>query len=253
MHTVAAGFGLALAVVLTGACASDGGSTNHRSTFGGVDRNTGLRVPEDDGGRCPTKEGLVEESMDTSGDNVADVRKVFRVEGEGRNAHKILVCRSLDLNHDGRKDIYRFYNDEGRPLRELTDSNFDGTIDSTAFFEDGRLAREEIDRNQDGTQDETRHFIRGKLLRVERDDNYDSKTDVWEHWEDGRLLRIGYDVNADEVADFWHRAPSMEEDEEEPEPAAGGEGEGDTPAGQGGEGDEGGDDSEAGTGDETED
>lgn len=215
MEMIAGTSGVLLAVVLTSACGSDTDDTSRRSTFGGVDQKTGLRVPENDGRRCPSKEGLIEESTDTSGDNVADVRKVFRVEGEGRKARKILVCRSLDINHDGRKDIFRFYNDEGRPLRELTDSDFDGTIDSVAFFEDGRLAREEIDRNHDGTQDETRHFIRGKLFRVERDDNHDRKIDVWEHWEDERLLRIGYDVNGDEVADFWHRAPPQDDEEDD--------------------------------------
>lgn len=210
---------LMLFVAMIAACSSDTNESSRRSTFGGVERDTGLRVPEDDGRRCPNKEGLVEESMDTSGDNVADVRKVFRIEGEGQKSVKVLVCRELDLNHDGRKDIFRFYNDEGRPLREETDSDFDGSIDSMAFFENSRIVRQESDRNDDGTQDETRHFIRGKLVRVERDDNHDGKVDVWEHWEQGRLLRIGYDVDSDEVADFWHRAPPPATDEPEEAPA----------------------------------
>jgi len=155
-----------LFLAMIAACSSDTNESNRRSTFGGVKRDTGLRVPEDDGRRCPSKEGLVEESMDTSGDNVADVRKVFRLEGEGQKVVKVLVCRELDLNGDGRKDIFRFYNDEGRPLREETDADFDGRIDSIAFFENSRIVRQEADRNDDGTTDETRHFIRGKLVRV---------------------------------------------------------------------------------------
>jgi hypothetical protein len=195
------------------ACSSETDESTRRSTFGGAKGATGTRVPEDDGSRCPTDEGLSEESLDTSGDNVADVRKVWRVEGEGQKSRKILVCRELDLNHDGTKDIFRFFNEEGRPLRELTDVDFDGRIDSISFFEAGRIVRQERDRNHDGNQDETRHFIQSKLVRVERDDNYDGVVDVWEHWEKGRLLRIGYDVNRDTVADFWHRAPSIEGDE----------------------------------------
>jgi hypothetical protein len=179
-----------------------------------VGGDTALRDPADDGRRCPVEEHLIEESLDTSGDNVADVRKVYRSEGEGADRRKILLCREMDLNHDGRKDIVRFYNDEGRPLREMADGDFDGQIDGITFFEDGRVVRQELDRNHDGRPDETRHYARGQLLRVERDDNGDGQVDVWEHWNEGNLLRIGYDVDGDQVADFWHRAPPREEDRE---------------------------------------
>lgn len=208
-----AALALAMTLVMVAACSSETDDTNRRTNFGGV-KSGAVHVPEDDGRRCPSDEGLLEESLDTSGDNVADVRKVWRVEGDGQKSRKILVCRELDLNQDGRKDIFRFYNEEGRPLRELTDDDFDGQIDSVAFFENGRIVRQEFDRNGDGREDETRYFLRGKLQRVERDDNHDGEIDVWEHWHKGRLLRIGYDVNADQVADYWHRAPPSEDDEE---------------------------------------
>lgn len=212
---------LGLVIALSVACQRQGEEAGGRGPdFGAVGGDTSLRDPDNDGRRCPRDEAYLEESLDTSGDNVADVRKIYRVEGEGSEAQKIIVCRELDLDHDGRKDIFRFFNDEGRPQRELIDADFDGTIDSISFFEAGRLIKQEADRNEDGQADETRHFVHGKLMRVDRDDNHDGQIDVWEHWDQGDLVRIGYDVNRDKVADFWHRAPPREgEDEDEEEEA----------------------------------
>ena len=200
-------------VIWAVACSGSNDNSSRRDPdFGGTGESS-LREPRDDGRRCPTNEAFIEESLDTSGDNVADVRKVYRVEGEGEKRHKVIVCRELDLNHDGRKDLFRFYSEEGRPLRELTDGDFDGRIDQISYFENGRIVKQEADRNHDGQADETRNFVHGKLLRVDRDDNYDGDVDVWEHWANGRLLRIGYDVNHDKVADFWHRAPPRPDEE----------------------------------------
>lgn len=212
--------GLGVACLFFIACSGEQSEGRRRSDYGGVGGDTSLRDPEDDGRRCPTAEDYIEESLDTSGDNVADVRKVYRSEGEGADRRKVLVCREMDLNHDGRKDVFRFYNDDGRPLREMSDGDFDGQIDSIAFFEDGRMVREELDRDHDGRPDEIRHYTRGVLMRVERDDNRDGEVDVWEHWSDGNLLRIGYDVDGDHVADFWHRAPPRPDADEEARPSA---------------------------------
>jgi hypothetical protein len=210
---------LAIAGLSLGGVASCSGSsensTGRGSDFGGVDGESKLRDPGQDGRRCPSNEAYLEESLDTSGDNVADVRKVFRVEGEGEKAQKIIVCRELDLDHDGRKDLFRFYNEDGRPLREMTDSDFDGRVDQISYFENGRVIKQEADRNNDGRADETRFFVANKLIRVDRDDDYDGEIDVWEHWDSGRLLRIGYDTNRDKVADFWHRAPPAPGEEDD--------------------------------------
>lgn len=219
------GAALALVIVVLVACSGERGNSSRRGPDFGGEGETSLREPREDGRRCPSNEAFLEESLDTSGDNVADVRKVYRVEGEGDKRHKVIVCRELDLNHDGRKDLFRFYSEEGRPLRELTDGDFDGQIDQISYFENGRIVKQEADRNHDGNADETRHFIQSKLLRVDRDDNYDGNIDVWEHWDRGRLLRIGYDVNRDKVADFWHRAPPRPDDEEDEEVGEDSEGE----------------------------
>lgn len=213
---VAALVAIGAVIALSAACSgSSENSTGRGSDFGGVEGESGLRDPGEDGRRCPSNKAYLEESLDTSGDNVADVRKVYRVEGEGEKAQKIIVCRELDLNHDGRKDLFRFYTEAGRPMREMTDADFDGQIDQISYFENGRVVKQEADRNQDGRADETRFFVANKLVRVDRDDDNDGEIDVWEHWDNGRLLRIGYDSNRDKVADFWHRAPPAPGEEED--------------------------------------
>ncbi len=200
-------------VALPIACAGDRNGASQRARYGQVGDQSGVREPVEDGRRCPVRDDLFEESIDTSGDRVADLRKIYRVEEEdGHEQRKILVCREMDLNQDGRKDIFRFYSEEGRPMREMIDKDFDGQIDQVSFFEDGRVVRQELDRNHDGRPDTTRMYSRGVLLRIERDDNHDGQPDVWEHWDEGRLLRIGYDINNDQVADFWHRAPPQEDE-----------------------------------------
>ncbi len=220
---------LVLSIMVIGGCASDTDESNRDGPEFGGSGDTAIRTPGADGRKCPTNENFIEESTDTSGDNVADVRKVYRVEGEGNDRHKIIVCREFDLNGDGRKDVFRFYNDNGRPLRELIDEDFDGQIDRISYFENGRVIKQEEDRNDDGISDETRYYVQSKLLRVDRDDNYDGHIDVWEHWDQGRLLRMGYDLNRDKVADLWHRAPPRPEDEDDEVGEGGEDEEGESP------------------------
>ena len=94
-----------------------------------------------DGGRCvPNGAGYEVTEYDTSGDNTPDVRKLFRTMGEGTLARLVLVCREADLNGDGRKDIVRLYTEEGRPMREEADRDFDGRIDEVTRFTNGRVS-----------------------------------------------------------------------------------------------------------------
>jgi len=96
---------------------------------------------------------------DTSGDDLPDVRKVFLRVGDGTLARLVLVCRESDLNSDGAKDVIRFYTDEGRPLREEADRNFDGVMDEITIFQEGMIQRQEFDSTGDGKVD-TKVFLR---------------------------------------------------------------------------------------------
>lgn len=151
---------------------------------------------------------------DTNGDNIPDVRKVFKREGTGPDARLVLICREADLNGDGVKDVVRYYDDEGSPIREEADRNFDGKMDTITYYEGGNIIRQEIDTNGNGKIDMKVFFENGKPIRAERDRAGRStpghwKPDTWEYYEDGRLVRVGVDVNGDGQVDRWDRNEAL--------------------------------------------
>lgn len=164
-----------------------------------------------DAGRCrPDGPGYEVTEYDTSGDNTPDVRKLFKTMGEGTLSRLVLVCREADLNGDRRKDIVRLYNDEGRPVREEADRDFDGTIDEVTHFTNGRIALREVDTIGDGTIDTKIFYEQGLPVRAERDMSGRStagtwQPDRWEYYAEGRTVRVGTDLNGDGKVDRWDR------------------------------------------------
>lgn len=150
---------------------------------------------------------------DTSGDDVPDVRKVFLRVGGGAG-RLVLVCREADLNADGSKDVVRYYTKEGRPLREESDRDFDGSMDEITHYEDGRIALVEADQNKNGVIDAKVFYENGRPLRSERD-TLDRSTasewrpNVWEYYEKGRVIRMGTDVDGDGSVDRWDRDEAL--------------------------------------------
>ncbi len=162
-------------------------------------------------GRCDGTGPRNETSeYDTSGDDEPDVRKVFLRVGEGTLARLVLICRESDLNADGAKDVIRYYTDEGRPLREEADRNFDGKMDEITIFQEGQILRQEFDTLGTGKVDTKIFFASGKPLRAERDLKGRSTADKWvadrwEYFEDGRVVRMGTDLDGDGTVDRWDR------------------------------------------------
>jgi antitoxin component YwqK of YwqJK toxin-antitoxin module len=121
-----------------------------------------------------------------------------------------LVCREADLNGDGRKDIVRLYTEEGRPMREEADRDFDGRIDEVTRFTNGRVSLQEIDTSGNGMIDTKIFYENGQPERAERDMANRStasewRPDRWEYYADGRTVRIGTDINGDGKVDRWDR------------------------------------------------
>ena len=164
-----------------------------------------------DAGRCmPDGPGYEVTEYDTSGDTTPDVRKLFKTMGEGSLARLVLVCREADLNGDRRKDVVRLYNDEGRPIREEADRDFDGRIDEVTHFTNGRVVRREVDTSGDGMIDTKIFYEAGNPVRAERDMNGRStaetwQPDRWEYFADGRTVRVGSDLDGDGKVDRWDR------------------------------------------------
>lgn len=171
--------------------------------------------------RCEADETRNEVSeYDTSGDSYPDVRKVFLRIGTPPMVTLVLVCREADLNADGRRDVVRYYTDEGRPLREEADRNFDGQMDEIVFFEDGRIVRMEQDTNGNGMVDTKVFYEDGRPFRAERDMGGRSTAtnwhpDRWEYYENGRMVRMGTDIDGDRHVDRWDRDAIWSAEEEQ--------------------------------------
>jgi hypothetical protein len=161
----------------------------------------------DDGARCEFKGRVDREVAESVGTGALQpsIRRVYRVVGEGEQRRRILICREVDTNLDGIKDLVRRYNDQGEVIEEQADSNYDGKLDTWVRFSKGRIAQVDVDLNGDDSPDETRYYVRGKLSRVQRDTNHDGKPDIWEIYAGGHLERMGVDVDHDGRVDRWNR------------------------------------------------
>ena len=205
----------AIALLSTAAaCGAPAGNTNRNLVRRNV-THIDSATSREDRSRCDaTQPGRNASEYDTNGDGVPDVRKVYQMMGEGAETRSVLVCREVDLNHDGTKDMFRFYNEEGRTLREEEDRDFDGRIDVISFFENGEVVRREMDTNGDGQVD-MRVFYRDRQpYRAERETNADHDPefhpDYWEFYDShGHVLRMGWDYDHDGRADRWDRVDRL--------------------------------------------
>jgi hypothetical protein len=123
--------------------------------------------------------------------------------GTGDGLHKVIMCREIDTNLDGIKDIVRTYNEKGESLHEEADTNYDGRVDTWITFGGGRIVKEELDTDFDGNPDVWKYYTGGQLSRIQRDTNRDSKPDRWEFYNDGKLERMGVDLDGDGHVDRW--------------------------------------------------
>ena len=161
--------------------------------------------------RCDsTVKGREFSEYDTSGDEVPDVRKVFMRVGDANTSRLVMICREADVNHDNVKDIVRIYDDEGRPLHEHADRNFDRKFDQTTSYQSGEIVEQSFDNDFDGRIDTKVFFNRGAPMRAERDIAGRStpeqwRPDRWEYFEGGKLVRIGTDTDGDTRVDHWDR------------------------------------------------
>jgi hypothetical protein len=164
-------------------------------------------VAADDRSRCDYKGRADREVVVSIGPGAknANIRRVYGVVGEGEERHRVLLCREVDTNLDGVKDVVRTYTDKGEALNEVADTNFDGKIDTWITFTKGRVSKLREDHNGDGQDDETRFYVAGQLSRAQIDTNYDNKPDVWEIYDDGKLERRGVDLDFDGHVDRWDR------------------------------------------------
>jgi len=199
--------GRSLALLALGASAYACGGSGEGPKTGAALRGDVSGVAADDRSRCDFKGRSDREVVESLGASAKrpNIRRVYGVVGEGEDRHRVLLCREVDTNLDGVKDVVRTYTDKGEALNEVADTNFDGKMDTWITFAKGRVAKLREDHNGDGQDDETRFYVTGQLSRAQIDTNYDGKPDVWEIYDEGKLERRGVDLDFDGHVDRWDR------------------------------------------------
>lgn len=113
------------------------------------------------------------ESIDANGDGRPEIVKVKEGSRE--------VCRTADLNFDGRIDRTTFYDAQHKVRRIESDFDRDGLVDELSIFEGGVISEKHRATTMDGKLDTWEFYEKGKLARTERDENGDGFIDQW--WE----------------------------------------------------------------------
>jgi hypothetical protein len=145
-----------------------------------------------------------------------NIRRVYKAVGDRDDRHSLLVCREIDTNLDGVKDVVRTFNDKGEPLHEEADTNYDGRIDVWINFADGRIAEEDTDTTlSSGRPNVWKFYVNGELSRIRRNTHCASgRPDTWEIYYHDRIERVGNDLTCDGHVDRWDRDQQILEAEE---------------------------------------
>src|SRR5580704_9029131 len=106
---VRSGSGLALALVGLLAPAGASLAACGGAEQGGAKMPTGAHAKGLDHEACPESGNKVE-GLDTNGDGKEDIRRV-----SDKSGHEI--CRIADLNHDGKPDLYEYFDASGAVRR----------------------------------------------------------------------------------------------------------------------------------------
>lgn len=197
-------------VVVAGLTACGGSKTQVRAPGGAV--NPG-GWPKNDGSLCdrfvhwsnnPTFE--VSETAG-AGSIRPNIRRVYKTVGEHEDQHNVLICREIDTNLDGIKDVVRTFNEKGEPLHEEADTNYDGKIDDWVNFSAGRIEEEDTDTTYStGRPNVWKFYVDGQLSRIRRNEHCENgKADTWEIYFNDRLERVGVDSTCDGHVDRWDR------------------------------------------------
>jgi len=113
----------------------------------------------------------------------------------------------LDANADGRPDVFIVRSGSHEACRAV-DLNLDGKIDVWSYNDSsGRLRRKEYDFDRDGVIDEIVTYQAGVVTAKQRATLLANRLDTWEYYQNGALARSERDSDADAVVDQWWEYP----------------------------------------------
>ncbi|HKA89369.1 MAG TPA: hypothetical protein VKE22_16995 [Haliangiales bacterium] len=193
---------LGFLVIEVGAGVACGGAkkdveTPRTVTGGGATED--LRVPAVDTGACD-EAGKKVAVFDLNQDGKPDVWKYIAEKDEKGTKVEAMVCKKVDLNHDGKVDYIVQYDDAGNIKYEEYDFDFDGKFDAR-FHYDPKTKRKTVVERVSGFTGKVdiweKYGPDDKLESVRRDRNGDGKPDYWENYVGGVLVQILYDDDFD--------------------------------------------------------
>jgi len=190
--TLIAALALALAPL---ACSGSETAT----TAGGAKAAQAKRVETIEHETCDDKSNRVE-ALDSNNDNKPDIKRVYDKKSGAE------LCRIVDLNHDGRPDLYEYFEANGAVRRREYAYDDSGSVNAIEYYEGGKLVRREYDTTGQHRIDTWDYFDPNKPpnpktgrpvpVRRERDTNGDGRVDQWWVW-DGEKITITMDKTGD--------------------------------------------------------
>jgi hypothetical protein len=110
--------------------------------------------------------------------------------------------RTEDHNRDGRPDVWRIYDRQGRLAKVALDTNFDGRSDVQEYYERGALVRRESDRNFNDRVDLVQEFdaTTREALRSVVDVDFDGNADLLVVFQGGQPVFSKWAHNTAPVA-----------------------------------------------------
>jgi hypothetical protein len=157
----------------------------------------GAKLPEGSKSEAVEHESCEEkghrvETLDANGDGKSDIKRVYDAKTNKE------TCRITDLDHDGKPDMFEYYDASGELRRREADYDDSGVVDTIEHYEHGKLARRELDTTGQHRIDTWDFFdtATGKRVRRERDSTNDGRVDQWWTWQ-GEAVTIAMDKNGD--------------------------------------------------------
>ena len=111
------------------------------------------------------------------------------------------AVRAEDRNRDGRPDLWRSFDRQGRMAVVALDTNFDGRSDVEEFYEAGALVRRQADRDFNDRIDLVQHFDpeTQRPVRSLTDVNGDGVADLLVLFQEGEPVYTKWALGTDEV------------------------------------------------------
>jgi hypothetical protein len=175
------------------------GGDKAATTGGGAKAPNAARVEMIQHEPCEESGNRVE-SLDSNNDQKPDIKRMYN------KSSGVEVCRIVDLNHDGRPDLFEYFDASGTVRRREYAYDDSGSVNAIEYYEGGKLVRREYDTTGQHRIDTWDFFDPAKPpnpktgrpvpVRRERDTNGDGRVDQWWVW-DGEKITISIDRTGD--------------------------------------------------------